>query len=108
MSLLEQYEILLDYYGQVLTLSKTILAELEKKGSPGKIIILVEQKQAIAKNIAGLTVEISATEVKGRKDPNLQNLAAVKILLLQIAEKAKQIQKTEEKMQSYLSPDDTG
>ena len=107
MSLLEQYKILLDDYNKVLILSGAILAGLENKGSPSEIITLLEQKQAIAKNIVHLTNSISATKIKNRKDPNLQNLTEVKTLLSHITEKAKQIQKIEKKIQGFLQPDDT-
>jgi glutamine synthetase adenylyltransferase len=79
-----------------------ILEKLEKQDEDNHIIDLLEQKQIIAENIVDLTRKIFVTEIKDRKDTNLQNLSKVKALLSQIAEKTEQIQKTEEKIQSLL------
>ncbi|HEX7400776.1 MAG TPA: hypothetical protein VF369_01235 [candidate division Zixibacteria bacterium] len=100
--ILEQYEVLLREYDRVLSISKMILEKLERREEDNHIIDLLEQKRIIAENIVDLTRKISVTEIKDRKDPNLQNLPKAKALLSQIAEKTKQIQKTEEKIQSFL------
>jgi len=100
--MLEQYIILLREYDRILSISKMILEKLEKQDEDNHIIDLLEQKQIIAENIVDLTRKIFVTEIKDRKDTNLQNLSKVKALLSQIAEKTEQIQKTEEKIQSLL------
>ncbi len=100
--MLEQYKILLREYDRVLIISKMILEKLKKQEEDQHIIDLLEQKRIIAEDIVDLTRKISVTEIKDSKDVNLQNLPKVKALLSQIAEKTKQIQKTEEKIQSFL------
>jgi hypothetical protein len=100
--ILEQYEVLLREYDRVLSISKMILEKLERQEEDSHIIDLLEQKRIIVEHIVDLTRKISVTEIKDRKDPNLQNLPRVKTLLSQIAEKTKQIQKAEEKIQSFL------
>jgi hypothetical protein len=100
--ILEQYEVLLREYDRVLSISKMILEKLERQEEDSHIIDLLEQKRIIAEHIVDLTRKISVTEIKNRKDPNLQNLPRVKILLSQITEKTKQIQKTEERIQGFL------
>jgi uncharacterized membrane protein YjjP (DUF1212 family) len=100
--MLEQYIILLREYDRILSISKMILEKLEKQDEDNHIIDLLEQKRIIAENIVDLTRKIFVTEIKDRKDTNLQNLSKVKALLSQIAEKTEQIQKTEEKIQSLL------
>ena len=108
MSLLGEYNNILNDYDQVLILSRTILSELENEGSPVDILTLLEQKQVVARNIARLTDRISATEITSGKDPNLQDLAGVKILLSQIVEKTKQIMIIEDKIQKILTADNPG
>ena len=100
--MLEQYEVLLREYDRVLSISKMILEKLEKQEEDNHVIDLLEQKRIIAENIVDLTRKISVTEIKDGKDPDLQNLPKVKALLSQITEKAKLIQKTEEKIQNFL------
>ena len=99
---MEQYKTLLREYDRVLSISKMILEKLDKQEEDSHIINLLEQKRIIAENIVDITRKISVTEIKDRTDPNLQNLPQVKALLYQIAEKTKQIQGIEEKIQSFL------
>ncbi len=99
---MEQYQVLLAEYDRILSISQTILEKLEKQKQGNHIISLLEQKRTIADNIAMLTRKISHIEIKDEKDTNLRNLTKVKALLSQIADRAKQIQTIEEKIQSIL------
>lgn len=100
--LLGQYQLLLTEYDRILSISQIILEKLEKQKEDNHIIDLLEQKRTIADNIAKLTREISHIEIKNGKDTNLRNLSKAKALLSQIADRIKQIQSIEEKIQSIL------
>lgn len=105
MTLLEQYKTLLDEFDKVLRLSQTILSALKNKRAPETITTHLKQKSAIAKTIAELTDQISSTKMGNGKDSGFADLVEVKILYSKITEKARQIQRIEEKIQHTLQSD---
>ena len=108
MSLPEQYRQLLSQYEELVSLSRTILAELKKAGGENNLSSLLEKKKSLGENIARLTKEINLIEVRSYPDANLKTLAEVKRLLKLISEKARLLQEVEEKMQNFLHQKDPG
>jgi len=102
MSLPEQYRQLLSQYEELVSLSRTILAELKKAGSESKLSLLLEKKKSLGQNIARLTQQIASSRIGGDSHSNLGTLAEAKVLLQQVAEKAHFLQQVEEKIQDFL------
>jgi hypothetical protein len=102
MSLPEQYRKLLSQYDEVLSLSRMILANLERGGTEENLSLLVERKEKVGNGIARLISEIALFEADGHSDSNFRTLAEVKPLLKQIEERANLLQGVEERIRSLL------
>ena len=106
MNLPEQYRRLLSQYDQLVSLSETILAELNKAGSESNLNSLVEKKKTLGESIARLTRQIASSRIKGGSGSNLKALSEMKDLLQQVTEKATLLQRVEEKIQVFLRKKD--
>ena len=106
MSLPEQYRRLLTQYDEVLSLSRMILANLASGGTEENLSLLVERKEKVGKDIAGLTSAIASYDAGARSDSNFKTLAQVKPLLKQIEERANLLQGVEERIRSLLQKKD--
>ena len=106
MSLPELYRRLLNQYDEVLSLSRLILANLERGGTEENLSLLVERKEKVGKGIARLTSAIASFDADGHSDSKFRTLAEVKPVLKQIEERANLLQGVEERIRSLLRQKD--